>query len=80
MFYILKKKPLTQLHLAMLSNCICLLILSVGVLVQSICYNIFQINPIYFENFIYIGTCFLPVSLLFTSLILWNTKLKFKPK
>ena len=80
MFYITKKRPLSQIQLAMLANCICTLILSVGVLVQNICYNVFNINPIYFENIIYIGTCFLPVTLLFTSLILWNTKLTFKLK
>ena len=78
MFYITKKKPLSQLQLAMLANCICTLILSTGVFAQSICYYQFGINPIYFENIIYIGTCFLPVSLLFTSLILWNTKITLK--
>ena len=78
MFYITKKKPLSQLQLAMLANCICTLILSAGVFTQSICYYKFGINPIYFENIIYIGTCFLPVALLFTSLILWNTKITFK--
>ena len=78
MFYITKKKPLSQLQLAMLANCICTFILSTGVFAQSICYYQFGINPIYFENIIYVGTCFLPVSLLFTSLILWNTKITFK--
>lgn len=78
MFYVTKKKPLSQLQLAMLANCICTFILATGVFTQSICYYQFGVNPIYFENIIYIGTCFLPVSLLFTSLILWNTKITFK--
>lgn len=78
--YIAKKKPLKQLHYCMLANCICSFILSFGVLIQDIFSSQFGINPIYFENIIYIGTCFLPVSLFFTSLVLLNTKITFKKR
>ena len=76
--YIAKKKPLKQLHYCMIANCICSFILSFGVLIQDIFSSQYNINPIYFENIIYIGTCFLPVSLFFTSLVLLNTKITFK--
>lgn len=78
--YIAKKKPLKQLHYCMLTNCICSFILSSGVLIQDIFSSQFGVNPIYFENIIYIGTCFLPVSLFFTSLVLLNTKITFKKR
>lgn len=45
---------------------------------QAICYNLFRMDPMVFENFIYIGTCFLPVSIFFTGSIFVNTKIKFK--
>ena len=38
----------------------------------------FNIKPIIFDYFAYIGICFLPVSMFFTGLIFVNTKIKFK--
>ena len=40
----------------------------------------FDIDPIVFEWFIYIFTCFSPVSTLFTGIIFANTKIEFKKK
>ena len=40
----------------------------------------FSWNPWNFENFIYIGTCFLPVAIFFTGLIFAKTKITFKKK
>jgi signal transduction histidine kinase len=57
---------------------VCVLIICVGVLAQNICYNLFGTQPIYFEYFIYIGTCFLPTSIFYMVLILKNTKFTFK--
>ena len=59
-------------------NCVLTLIISLGVLIQTVCYNLFTIDPMIFENFIYIGTCFLPVSIFFTGSIFVNTKIKFR--
>lgn len=77
LFYILSHKPLTQLKKSFFLMLICVLIICIGVLLQQIFYNLCHINPIIFEYFIYIGTCFLPVALLATTLILKNTKIKF---
>lgn len=73
-----KKKSVQQLRRLFTFSLICVLIVCVGVLVQSIFSTCFDINPIYFENFIYIGSCFLPVALFFTALSFKNTIIKFK--
>lgn len=78
LFLILHKKSLTQLQISFSSVLFCALILDTGVLVQNICYRNFQMDPIPFENFIYIGTCFLPVCLFFTALVFTKTKIVFK--
>lgn len=76
--YLSRNKKSSQLHSIFIIDLLLTLIISVGVLIQSISYNIFEFNPMFFENFIYIGTCFLPVSLFFTGLIFANTKITFK--
>ena len=68
-FYLFKRKDKTQLRGIFIINCVLTLIISLGVLIQTVCYNLFTIDPMIFENFIYIGTCFLPVSIFFTGSI-----------
>ena len=79
-FYILSKKPLIQLQKSFMGILICVLIISLGVLMQNICYNLFEFPPIYFEYFIYIGTCFLPVAIFFMALILKDTHISFRKR
>lgn len=59
---------------------VCVFIICFGVLLQDILCNLYNIDEIYFEYFIYIGTCFLPVTVFFTALIFKNTKIKFEKK
>ena len=77
---IMRKKPLKQLHKAFCSVLLCVLIICIGVIAQLICSTFWDVNPLYFENFIYIGTCMLPVALFFTAIIFKNTKIKFKKR
>ena len=77
---ILKTKSKNQLQKIFAFDLICVLIISVGVILQEICSKLFNINAIYFEKFIYIGTCFLPIGIYFTGLIFSKTKIKFKPR
>ena len=77
-FYIFSKRPLKQLQKAFMCILVCLFIISIGVLLQSIFATNYNVNPIYFEYFIYIGTCFLPVAFFFVSLTFKNTKIKFE--
>ena len=58
----------------------CILIISFGVISQAIGHYIYHINPIYFEYIIYVGTCFLPVALYFTSLTFSSTKVQYSNK
>ncbi len=69
-----KQKQINKFFFTVL---LCIFIISIGVISQSIGYYIFNINPIYFEYFIYIGTCFLPVSLFFTSIVFSKSKIVF---
>lgn len=76
--YISCQKDRKQLHNVFCLNLFCSLIISVGVLCQAVCNYFFSIPSIWFENLIYIGTCFLPLTVFFTSLIFTNTKITFK--
>lgn len=78
MLYIRRKIKNNQINKVFFYDLICIFIISFGVLTQSIGYYIFDINPYYFEYFIYIGTCFLPIAIFFTGLVFANTKIKFK--
>ncbi len=70
----------TQLEIifsfTLMNNLICLL----GQIVQLLFIKNTLINPIYFDYFVYIGTCLLPVSIFFTGLIFANTKIHFNKK
>lgn len=76
--YISCQKDRKQLHNVFCLNLFCSLIISVGVLCQAVCNYFFSIPSIWFEYIIYIGTCFLPLTVFFTSLIFINTKITFK--
>lgn len=80
LLYILSKRPFTQFQTSFLGMLSCVFIICVGVLIQEIVCNNFTIDPIYFEYFIYIGTCFLPVCMFFTAIIFKNTKIKFEKR
>lgn len=78
LFIILKSARKTQLEvifsLTLLSNSICI----VGQALQLIFID--KYNPIYFDYFVYIGTCFLPLCIFFTGVIFENTKIHLKKK
>ena len=77
---ILRSKSKNQLQKIFAFDLICVLIISVGVILQEICSKLFNINALNFEKFIYIGTCFLPLGIYFTGLIFSKTKVTFKPR
>lgn len=79
-FNIIRKRPLSQLQYAFTSLLVNILIISVGVISQLVCTTVENVEPIIFENFIYIGTCLLPVSLFFVAIIFKNTKIRFKKR
>jgi len=80
MLYInnINKNKKTQISRCFSYVLICIFIISFGVIIQAIASNILNIDPLYFEYIIYIGTCFLPVAFFFTAMSYLNTKLTFK--
>lgn len=75
---ILKKIAKSQLRTWFLLTIACLLICDIGLIGQILFSEKLGIPPIYFDYFVYIGTCFLPVCLLFTSIVFSKTKIKFR--
>lgn len=80
LIYVLRTKGRSQLKTIFCVDLICVLVICLGVIFQDILSKYFSWNPWNFENFIYIGTCFLPVAIFFTGLILAKTKITFKKK
>jgi len=77
---ILKSVNKNQIKKVFSCNLMCLMICTIGLLAQIIFADKLKIAPIYFDYIVYIGTCFLPVSVFFTGLVFANTKVKFKKK
>ena len=76
----LKTKKKKQVNWCFISIIICLLICCVGQMLSIICPNLMDVEPIYFDYFVYIGTCFLPLAFFFFGLTFAKTKIKFKKK
>ena len=76
-FLINKKIHKSQLRTVFRWNLILLLICCIGLLLQIALSNKLNIKPIYFDYIVYIGTCFLPVSVLLTGIVFSNTRVKF---
>ena len=71
-----KKKK--QINTAFIFFIVCLLICCVGQLASLLFADSLHIPLIYFDYFVYIGTCFLPVAFWFFSLVFSKTKIQFK--
>lgn len=80
LIYVLRTKGRSQLKTIFCVDLICVLVICLGVIFQDILSKYFSWNPWNFENFIYIGTCFLPVAIFFTGLIFAKAKITFKKK
>lgn len=79
--FINRIKSQKQIKISFSCLLICLLICCTGLILQIVFSNYLGlVPPIYFDYFVYIGTCFLPVALLFVSIIFSNTKVKFSKK
>ena len=74
---IYKKISKSQIRLAFLSLSIAMIICCTGLLLQDLLSIPLGIPPIYFDYFVYIGNCLLPLSFFFTALIFTKTKISF---
>ncbi len=76
--YIGKHKKQDQIRTAFFYSLVCLLIWCSGLILQLLFSEKLNINPMYFDYFVYIGTCFCPVAFFFIGLIFARTKINFK--
>ena len=76
--YIIRKIAKSQLRSFFLANIVLLFILCFSVFLGSILSKRLNIDPIYFDYFSYIGSCFLPISLFYTANVFLKTKVKFE--
>ena len=70
-----RKKPV---HTAFAFVILCLMICCLGQYSSLVFSKTWNLAPVYYDYFVYIGTCFLPVALLFLSISFAKTKFKFK--
>lgn len=76
--YLANIKKKTQLQKIFMVNGFLAFYCCLLLLAQKYFCDNFDIEPIIFERFIYIFTCFSPVAVLFTGIIFANTKITFK--
>ena len=81
----LLKKVITEGKKKQLERCFSIIFILiiywlVCLIVQVICINKFDVNPVYFEYFAYITGCFIPVVFLFIALIFARTNINFSKK
>lgn len=79
-FFISKSKKHSQLKAVFKSILFLLFFWFIELILQLLCSERFNIDPLIFECFIYISACFVPVLILFLSLIFVKTKINFTKK
>lgn len=77
---LLKSQKKSQLKTIFVTILVLLLGWFIGLVLQLLCSNKFNIEPIFFENFVYIFACSVPVVILFLALSFINDKIKFTKK
>ena len=80
LFINVKVKKKKQIHWCFIAIIICLLICCIGQMLSIIIPRFYDIEPIYFDYFVYIGTCFLPIAFLAFGLTFAKTKITFTKK
>ena len=75
-----KVKNKKQVNWYFIFMIICLMICDIGQMLSIIVPSMTDIEPIYFDYIVYVGTCFLPITFFFFTLSFLKTKIKFKKK
>ena len=78
--YLSKKKSKNQLNKVFILALSLLILWSIGLIAQITLSGPLNIEPIYFDYFVYIGACLVPVAVFFMGLIYANTKIEFKKR
>ena len=75
---VVNTKRKKAVHAAFAFVVLCLMICCLGQYASLVFADAWHLEPVYFDYFVYIGTCFLPVAFLFFSISFAKTKFKFK--
>lgn len=78
--YLSKKKSKNQLNKVFILALSLLILWSIGLIAQITLSGPLNIEPIYFDYFVYIWACLVPVAVFFMGLIYANTKIEFKKR
>lgn len=78
--YLSKEKKNNQLKKIFIFSLSILIFWTIGLIMQNTLSKPLNIEPIYFDYFIYIAICFIPVAVFFMGLIYANTKIEFKKR
>lgn len=78
--YLTKGKNKNQLSKMFICALSLLILWSIGLIMQIILSEPLNIPPIYFDYFVYIPICLVPITVFFIGLIFANTKITFKKK
>lgn len=78
LIYMGKRKNKRQLDKIFIIIVIAFIFWLMGLVLQIIFFKKYNVNPIYFDYFVYIPICFMPVLFLIMSLIFARTKINFK--
>ena len=78
--YLTKAKRKNQLSKAFICALILLVLWLIGLIMQITLSKPLNIEPIYFDYFVYVGACLVPIAVFFIGLIFANTKIVFKKK
>ncbi len=76
----INKKRNSQLGRVWSATIYLMIICCIGLVLQILFSKSFNIPPIYFDYIVYIGTCFLPIAILFIGKIYTNTTIKLKKR
>ena len=79
-FFLSRKKNKNQTHKLFIYLCSLLALWLIELILQAVLSKPLGINPIYFDYFVYINTCLLPVIFLLLSISFTDTKFKFNKK
>lgn len=78
--YLIRSKHRTQLHNIFIVNNVLLTFWCIMLLIQIFSVSKYNTNPIFFDYFVYISACFIPVSIYFTGIIFENTRIHFRKR
>lgn len=80
LLYLFKTQKPSQTHKIFMIICLLMLFWLIELILQATYSSSLKINPIYFDYFVYINACFVPVCFLALSMSFTNTKFIFNKK